>query len=237
MANGLPITAAGSGYNPANPWVNRDPRFYYDICKDGDLLIQNSTTADKYAEFFVGGRHAKFGSSTVSYGFKKFHHVTCNDKDNGWNNWYYEVPKLRLAEVYLNYAEAVNEAYGPTVVPTDIQGGITAAAALNIVRARAGVPAVDARYLGSKAEFREICRQERAVELSFEGHRWNDLRRWYIAHLPKYKEKYNLEFDKAHTYYRKVLLLTTIHEQKHYWLPFEVNQVSLYPEFKQNPGW
>ncbi|MGV8094973.1 MAG: RagB/SusD family nutrient uptake outer membrane protein [Mangrovibacterium sp.] len=145
-----------------------------------------------------------------------------------------ESPHLRLAEVYLNYAEAVNEAYGPT---GSIPGGITAAEALNIVRNRAGVPDVDARYLNDKAAFREIARQERAVELCFEGHRWNDLRRWHIAHLLKYREKYHLEFDKEYTYFKKVLDVTTVHDEKHYWLPFEVAQVNMYPEFKQNPGW
>jgi hypothetical protein len=141
---------------------------------------------------------------------------------------------LRLAEVYLNYAEAVNEAFGPT---GSIPGGITAAAAVNFVRARAGVPNVDQRYLNSKEEFREIVRQERAVELAFEGHRWNDIRRWHVAHLPRYKEKYYLEFDKGHTYFKKYLYATSIFEEKHYWLPFEVNQVTLYPGFQQNPGW
>lgn len=235
MANGLPIDAAGSGFDPANPWVNRDPRFYYNITKDGDRLIMNTNNADTYAQFYVGGRHTNVKSLIVSFAYQKFHHVTCNKYDNGWSNyWYKECPHLRLAEVYLNYAEAVNEAYGPT---GSVPGGITAAAALNIVRTRAGVPDVDARYLGDKADFREIVRQERAVELAFEGHRWNDLRRWHIAHLLKYREKYHLEFDKQHTYFKKVLDITTVHDEKHYWLPFEVAQVNMYPEFEQNPGW
>ncbi len=234
MANGLPIDAEGSGYDPANPWENRDPRFYYTITKDGDRIIQNTSNADTYAQFYVGGRHSTYKAIIVSFAFRKFHHITCNNYDVGWNNFYSESPHLRLAEIYLNYAEAVNEAYGPT---GSIPGGITAAEAVNIVRNRAGVPDVDARYLNDKADFREIVRQERAVELAFEGHRWNDLRRWHIAHLLKYREKYHLEFDKNHTYFKKVLDVTTVHDEKHYWLPFEVNQVNMYPEFKQNPGW
>lgn len=235
MANGLPIDAAGSGYDPTNPWVNRDPRFYYNICKDGDRVIKNVNNADTYAQFYNGGKHNDYKGIKITFTFNKFHDITCNNFDVGWNNWYYEVPHLRLAEVYLNYAEAANEAYGPTATVPGCN--LTAVQAVNIVRKRANVPDVDSRYLNSKDSFREIVRQERAVELAFEGHRWNDLRRWHVAHLTKYREKYHLEFDKNHTYFKKVLDVTTVHDEKHYWLPFEVNQVSLYPEFKQNPGW
>jgi hypothetical protein len=224
MANGLPIDATGSGYDPAHPWDNRDPRFYYNILKDGDLLVQNVNNADKYAQFFVpNGRHRQARDGFISFGHHKFFHVTCNQFDNGWGSgFYYEVPHLRLAEVYLNFAEAANEAYGPTgAVPGS---NLTAVQAVNIVRARAGVPAVDARFTGSTDAFRDIVRQERAVELAFEGHRWHDLRRWHIAHLTQYKEKYNLEFDQAHTYFKKVLVKTAVFDMKHYWLPFPVNQ-------------
>jgi hypothetical protein len=237
MANGLPIDATGSGYNPANPWVNRDPRFYYNIVKDGDMLVQNVNNADKYAQFFVpNGRHRQARDGFISFGHRKFINVTCNQFDNGWgNNFYLECSHLRLADVYLGFAEAANEAYGPSgAVPGS---NLTALQAVNLVRTRAQIPGVDARYTGSKETFREIIRQERAVELAFESHRWMDLRRWHIAHLPQYKEKYNLEFDQAHTYFKKVLVKTAVFDMKHYWLPFPVNQVTLYPGFKQNPGW
>ena len=108
---------------------------------------------------------------------------------------------------------------------------------MNRVRTRAGVPDVDSRFLGDKTIFREIIRQERAVELAFENHRWYDLRRWYIAHEREYKELYALEFDQGHTYFNKVLYQTKTFEMKHYWLPFETSQVSIYPGFYQNPGW
>ncbi|MGV8094972.1 MAG: RagB/SusD family nutrient uptake outer membrane protein [Mangrovibacterium sp.] len=89
MANGLPIDAEGSGYDPADPWVNRDPRFYYSITKDGDRMIMNTNNADTYAQFYVGGRHSKVKNIIVSFAYQKFHHVTCNKYDNGWSNYWY----------------------------------------------------------------------------------------------------------------------------------------------------
>jgi hypothetical protein len=238
MANGLPITAAGSGYNPMNPWVGRDPRFYYSVVVDGDRLIKNTVNVDTWAEFFINGLHRNVNNSLTGYGHRKFQHLTCNSYDNGWGNGYFwDVPQMRLADVYLMYAEAANEAYGPTTVPADIPGAISAVAALNVIRTRAGVPNIDAQFLTSKDIFRETIRQERAVELCFENNRWYDIRRWHVADQLKYREKYELQYDKAHTYFKKSLVLTTVFDDKHWWFPFSVNQVSLYPGFKQNPGW
>jgi hypothetical protein len=250
MANGLPIIGssadtAGCNYKPYNPWVGRDPRFYYNIAKDGDRNIVNTNNLDTFLKFYVSGRHRKKQDSNTGYGYKKFIDITCNRYDNGWGtsrSYYYEVSEMRLADVYLMYAEAVNEVYGPTTAPSHITGGITAAEAVNIVRRRVEVtpgvplPDVDARFL-TQDKFREIIVQERAVELAFEGHRWFDLRRWHRSHLMQYREKYGLEYDEAHTYFNKVLYQTISFEDKHWWLPFPTDQVSLYPEFGQNPGW
>ena len=235
MANGLPINAAGSGYDANDPWANRDPRFYYNIVKDRDRLVKNFQNADSTAQFFVGGRHRNNQNSITGFGHKKFTPAIANQFDNGWANnlFYYECPQMRLADVYLMYAEAVNEYAGPG---GSVAGGPTAIEAVNIIRSRATVPDVDARFL-NQTDFRETIRQERAVELAFEGHRWYDLRRWHVSHLPQYREKYALDFDKEHTYYQKRLYNTIVFEDKHYWLPFAVGQVTLYPQFAQNPGW
>ncbi len=240
MANGLPIDQADSGYDPSAPWENedRDPRFYYNILVDREHIIElvSDDVVRNYAELYTGGND-RLESSVTGYGFKKFHHRRRNTKDDGsLATFFMQVTKMRLADVYLMYAEAVNEVYGPTTVPTEAPSGLTAAQAVNKVRARAGVPDVDARYHSEDA-FREVVRQERAVELCFEGHRWYDLRRWYVAHEAKYRELYSLEFDAEHTYFTKKLYQTKIFETKHYWLPFDVGQVSLYTDFYQNPGW
>ena len=235
MSNGLPIGETDSGYDPNDPWTNREPRFYYNIVKDGDRLVQNFNNADTYAEFFTGGRHRNNQNSVSGYGHKKFTPPLANQYDNGWsgNLYYYECPQMRLADVYLMYAEAVNEYAGPG---GSVAGGMTATQAVNLIRARANVPDVDARFL-SQEDFREAIRRERAVELAFESHRWFDLRRWHVSHLPQYREKYALNFDKNYTFFEKTLYNTIVFEDKHYWLPFAQGQVTLYPEFAQNPGW
>jgi hypothetical protein len=84
---------------------------------------------------------------------------------------------------------------------------------------------------------REIIWNERAVELCFENHRWFDLRRWHVAHLPKYRELYDLLFDEGYTYFNRVLIETIAFEDKHYWVPIPREDTYLYTEFYQNPGW
>ncbi len=240
MANGLPIGEADSGYDPAHPWDNREPRFYYNIVKGGDRLITpaNASKAPlhEFAEFHVGGIHRNNNNTISGYGHQKFHPMIANSADNGWasNRYYYEVPQLRLADVYLMYAEAVNEALGPN---GSVAGGPTALEAVNAIRNRAQLPDLDARFTGSKEEFREAIRVERAVELAFEAHRWYDLRRWHVSHLLQYREKYALEYDREQTYFQKSLARTITFEDKHYWLPFRVDQVTQYVGFDQNPGW
>lgn len=239
MANGLPIGESDSGYDPNKPWDNREPRFYYNIVKGGDRLITSANASkaplDEFAQFHVGGRHRNPNNSISGYGHTKFRPLTANNRDGQWGgNYYYECPQMRLADVYLMYAEAVNEAFGPA---GSVGGGPTAIEAVNIIRNRAEIPDMDARFTASKEAFREAIRVERAVELAFESHRWFDLRRWYVSHLPQYREKYELEYDADQTYFRKVLKSTIVFEEKHYWLPFAVDQVTLFPEFQQNPGW
>ena len=76
------------------------------------------------------------------------------------------------------------------------------------------------------------------IELSFEAHRWVDIRRWVLAHLDKYKKKTAFEFPKDHSFFEEVELTTRVCDYpKHFWLPFETNQTQFYEGFPQNPGW
>lgn len=236
MANGYPIDDPLSGHDPMNPWINRDPRFHFNMVLDNQRVVFNTNDARAFTQFYVGGRDKGSPNSHTGYGVQKYtNHRSTNSVDGFTQTYYLAVPRIRLAEVYLFYAEAVNEAYGPG----DAHPGadLSAIGAVNVVRQRANMPDVHGKFTGSREAFRERIWNERAVELAFEGKRWYDLRRWYVAHLPEYKEIYALDFDKEKTYFIKRLLRIRNFEMKHYWMPFPPAQVSLYEGWKQNPGW
>ncbi len=243
MANGLPITDPASGFKESDPWVNRDPRFYKTVIVDGDqMCVSTAAGNDRFAQFFTGGFHRSTANSNVNVtGFcaKKYWDQTVNRYDNPGGKYQFMVPSMRLSDVYLMYAESVLQGFG--TAQSRVPGSITAEAAINKIRNRATLPNIDAKFTASKDLFMEEIIRERAVELSFERQRWYDLRRWMISGQTKYKEKTSLEFTrdtkgKPINMVEKVVT-TRVFDEKHYWLPLPVNQVTLYPEFKQNPGW
>ncbi|WP_207534103.1 RagB/SusD family nutrient uptake outer membrane protein [Desertivirga arenae] len=163
MKNGMLISEPGSGYEPQNPYANRDSRL------DQSLLRNGSQWKGVTVETFEGGNAnmASNGDRTkTGYGLKKMmdeKYVTADQVyQGGDNDWLF----MRYAEVLLNYAEAQNE-FSPA--------HSTAFDALNEVRRRAGQPALQGL---SQAQLRERIRNERRVELSFEEHRFFDVRRW-----------------------------------------------------------
>jgi hypothetical protein len=242
MANGLPLNAAGSGYSVSDPWTGRDPRFYKSITYDGVQMIRGTANAAyKYANLFNGGNLRLDNTASRSgYLVKKFVTDGCNNTDNEWDNINIVVSYLRLADVYLMYAEAVLHGYG---TPQSSQPGfsLTALNAVNKVRERATLPGVDPQFTGSKDAFMGEIMRERAVELAFEGLRWHDLRRWNVADQMKYREKTVIDFDRGANgkpiNLRERVVVTRVFEKKHNWLPLPNNQVNLYPSFGQNPGW
>ncbi|MCL4484448.1 MAG: RagB/SusD family nutrient uptake outer membrane protein [Bacteroidetes bacterium] len=245
MANGLPITDPASGYNPADPWSNRDPRFYKTIVVDGNQIA--STTAagpNRFAQLYTNGIHRKVGSTLLNltgYLTNKYWGITCNRFDNvlASTRYQYLPPLMRLSDVYLMYAEAVLQGYG--TAQSSFPGSISAEAAVNKVRNRATVPNLDPKFTTSKDAFMGQIILERAVELSFEGLRWYDLRRWMLAGQTKYKVKTAIDFDRGPdgkpVNMKERVLTVRVFDEKHYWLPLPVDQVTLYPEFGQNPGW
>lgn len=252
MANGLPITDPASGYDPTHPWQGRDPRFYNDIIYDGVKLLnsdQSSYAPFKYAQLYTGGniRDVKRGSRT-GYLLRKFEPLSCNKVDNQiWPlQWHQHLPWIRLADVYLMYAEAAAEAAGS---PTgQYKCNYTAVGAVNKVRERAGVGEVGYAYSRTLNPFMRELRRERAVELAFEGHRFNDLRRWKLLDVYPYNIKTSVEFTRVTTNNSnsQAEQVTNLHEEqilkrnfskKHYWLPLKNADTKMYLEFNQNPGW
>jgi len=263
MKNGLPIAnsatadPSGSGYDPQSPWRDRDPRFYNDIIYDGVKVVQGTLAANmeahRYANLFTSGsyRDDRSGSRT-GYLMFKFVPRTANNFDQGWNygqNLNIKVPYMRLADIYLMYAEAAATGYESPTATVD-GFGKSAVDAINVIRDRAGVGRVATQFTGSTTEFMKEVRRERAVELAFEGHRFNDLRRWRLLAEVPYTLKTAAEFDRAATLnptadtklnkvvnYRERVIVQRPFSEKHYWLPLKRADVNMYKEFAQNPGW
>lgn len=265
MANGLPIVDPEkadpeSGYDPEYPWRNRDPRFYNDILIDGEKCVTTASSVGnneyrQYASLFTNGlMRTADGNKKVWTGYMNSKIVAkmMNSFDGTGilDQNTFILPLMRLADVYLMYAEATANGYGsPQSTATGYS--LTAVAAINKVRDRAGMPGVAAKFLGSTADFMSEVRRERAVELSFEGHRFNDLRRWLLLTERPYTLKKAIEFDRALTNaqvyadprnarvrnFRETVLFERQLGQRHYWLPFDLKDVNIYAEFKQNPGW
>jgi len=114
MANGLPIDDPNSNYNPNDPWTGREPRFYKDIVVDGQQMVTSTSAGlDRFAQLYNNGRH-KGGTqgSVTGFYYRKWTPMGCNPWDNKWGNFQSYIPYMRLADVYLMYAEAVFHGYG-----------------------------------------------------------------------------------------------------------------------------
>ena len=259
MANGLPIediTKADteSGYDPAQPWKGRDPRFYKDIVFDGVKCGENGAWAEErlYASLYSNGQYRTFSGNEkdckTGYMNMKFCPQLMYDGSAWQTNNTVVLSFMRLADVYLMYAEATAVGYGN---PQSKAGtySLTAVDAINKVRDRAGVGNVDARFTGSLNDFLPELRRERAVELAFEGFRFPDLRRWMLLLENEYRVKKSVEFDRDGNIdytkpeeakvknLREVVLLERKFTDRHYWFPLPKGDVNLYEGFGQNPGW
>ena len=251
MANGLPLDDPESGFDPTHPWKNRDPRFYHDIVYDGVKVVEGAIEPDanRYANLYTGGTYRDdINESRTGYLLYKFIPMIANNYDMGstYNKLYIDVPYLRLADCYLMYAEACAAVGGATA---KAKCSLTALDAVNKIRERAGVAGVAAKFTGNKDKFMDEVRRERAVELAFEGHRFNDLRRWLLLDKAPYNIKTSQEFVRAGKFdpknpqntevsgFKEKTILTRHFTSKHWWMPLKKKDTSIYPEMFQNPGW
>ena len=211
MANGQPIYLVRngeyvlnpqSGWDPEHPYKDRDPRFYHDIIFDGFHYVLSTdalTSTQKkheYCTLYTGGamRGVADGSST-GYFIQKLVPHQCNEGDK-WYDWDHAfqcyIPYMRLAEIYLMYAEA------QTAIATSVSDlkdkpsyckSYSAVDAINVLRDRVNcddypMEHVQANLMDTKEHFMDEIRRERAVELSVEGFRWCDLQRWLLLTEP-----------------------------------------------------
>lgn len=258
MANGLPLNDPDSGFDPTHPFKNRDPRFYHDIMFDGFKFVNSTMPADmeylRYLALYTGGdMRSDASASRTGYFIQKLVPHTCNKYDGLYNwsgNLHVYLPYMRLGDIYLMYAEACAAVGGATAKSTNFVK--TAEDAMNTLRDRVGAGHVHAKFVADKNKFIDEVRRERAVELSFEGFRFNDLQRWLLLTEYPYNVKTSQEFDRVENanYYktndprnaqvanfREKVIVTRLFSAKHYWFPLKIRDISMYPEFKQNPGW
>lgn len=257
MADGSPIkdmTQADekSGYDPTHPWKGRDPRFYKIIMFDG-VQYKSTGGASGSVQLYTGGSeseeyNAEKGCFT-GYMNMKFCPQLFNTVDGYKENNIMILSLMRLADVYLMYAEAASVGYGSPQGKASTFD-MTAVDAINKIRDRAEVGHVKSEYLSSTDSFLSEVRRERAVELAFEGFRFMDLRRWLLLDQYPYNIKTKIEFDRAGGTFnydhpeenaiknlREEVLLQRNYSDRHWWLPLPEDDVYLYEGFYQNPGW
>lgn len=187
--------AAASGhYNEQNPYVDRDPRFYNNVIYNMADITWSQVKTGEYKNkaniYYTKDAQGKniyathwdqgFKGHTYTGYYARKYADDISYRNTMGSGILMTDPLIRKAELYLNYAEAVNEAYGPT--ETAPGADLTAAEALNKIRERAEMPDIAEKYLANKDLFRERLYNERTVEFDQEGfHRFHDIRRWMIA--------------------------------------------------------
>lgn len=266
MANGEPIYLVEngkyvpnpkSGFDPEHPFKNRDPRFYHDIVFDGFKYLNGTPGqyADlQYCQLYTGGNMRPIANaSRTGYFIQKLVPHTCNevDKDYDFGSVLHcYLPYMRLADIYLMYAEACAAFGGASGKSSNF--GKTAEDAINTLRDRCGAGHVAPEFVADNHKFMDEVRREREVELSFEGFRFCDLQRWLLLTEAPYNQKFSQEFDRVESAdfytkndpkdarvanYRRKLILTRNFGTKHYWFPLPIKETQISSEFKQNPGW
>lgn len=229
------------GYQTAALHFNREPRFYADIAFDGARWFMENGTFNVQAKAGQWqSRKGIYNYSATGYFTKKL------------VNWKYVIldglalsiesypwPEMRLADLYLLYAEALNEVNGPVEETFNY---------INQVRQRAALPTVQTSWTSysrqpgkfqTKEGLRQIIQQERLIELAFEGSRFWDLRRWKRAFEELNKQVMGWDIEQADPiyYYRPKMLYKQVFQTRDYLWPLDVWDLLGNKRLVQNPGW
>ncbi|MFT4093719.1 MAG: RagB/SusD family nutrient uptake outer membrane protein [Niabella sp.] len=245
MNNGLPITDPNSGYvetgfatqddpngyyasGSRNMYVNREPRFYASVNYNGQYW------RDHTIAFYLSGADGR-GNGGVDYCITGYTLKKFSDPDiriatqSTWplKTWIY----FRLGEMYLNYAEALNEAQGAV---DDVYKYV------NLIRERSGLPDLASGL--TQDEMRERIRHERRIELAFETHRYFDCHRWKIAQTTDNAAIHGMNTNVGssltdESYWVRTTLETRIFTTKHYLWPIPQSEIDKNKNLVQNYGW
>lgn len=220
---------------------NREPRFYASIAFDRGTFLANGTEIvlkmrEGEAHGWTSGQN---NYSPTGYLVQKGVHpetiITASQNQVVNYPW----PLVRLAELYLNYAEALNEYYG-TARHTEV------ISYLDRIRTRSGVPTIAEAWslVGksafTKEEMRDIIKQERSIELAFEGHRTWDVRRWKdgLKEFDVPAQGLNITASSPEEFYKVVNTENRVFNSPSYYLfPIRISELEINQSLVQNPGW
>jgi hypothetical protein len=212
-----------------NQWVNREPRFYVNITYDGSTWLDTDFGEIVTRLYNTGNSGRKTGGgdySPTGYIVRKAMGL------GRWDVNDRTVILIRLAEIYLSYAECLNEA---TPNDPDILKY------LNLIRERAGVPLYGSSELPAPAgqgAMRDAIRKERRVELAFENSRFFDVRRWKVAEQTENGPMYGLNINADMPEFLNVVSFETrVFNKRHYFFPLPSDDINNDKELVQNPGW
>lgn len=247
-------------FNPQNPYIKRDPRFYNAVIYNG--VNWPVGTDDYFLELYNVGEDGSPGEDRELQSNAPYPHTgymtrkwwvkggTTTVSDGGPRYAPIIVPYFRAAEAYLNYAESAFEASGRSNINAKYSGdgaeaAYTALDAINKVRNRVGMPNLHESYQNT-ADFMDRIRNERAIEFAFEGgHRWFDILRWHM--LDEVERVYGIylewndDTEQYPTNYKFEKYELETHQktftERNYRYPIDPREVNQYPEFLQNPEW
>jgi len=236
--NGLPITDPASGYDPANPYANRDPRLAFTIFYNGSRWLSRSV------ETFQGGLDNPAGyTGTTRTGYYQRKFLGLFENVTSYASQQRSFPIFRYAEVLLNYAEAINEA-GTGSNQTEAFNQLKA------IRLRAGIPlGTTAGYQHglkinmTQDEMRAAIRTERRIEMAFEEQRFWDIRRWKIAEVVGNSTLQGVKITKdvngIFSYQPMVVDQLNFSAARNYLYPIPINEIISNPAMnnQQNPGY
>lgn len=235
MVNGYPISDPRSNFDPITPYVGRDPRLAFYIIYNGSTAgVSKSVIYTGTNSETEDGINKEETSTRTGYYMKKRLRMDVNVNPSSTSGKTHYTPRIRYTEIFLNYAEAANEAWGPTGTGSNTYSAFDV---IKAIRHRAGIGISDNDpYLGEcaldKNKMRELIRNERRLELSFESFRFWDLRRW----------KANLNeaangFDVAAISNGAFQIETRTYEDYMYYGPIPKTETLKFDNLFQNQGW
>ena len=235
------------GYTTAALNFNRENRFYASLGFDGGIWYGQGRYNDQANDlFYIMGKSGQVANihnidfySTTGYWPKKLINYQNVIQQGSYSSRWYPWPVMRLANLYLLYAEALNEVNGPTQEAHDY---------VDLVRRRAGLQTVASSWQNhsvnpskpsTKDGFREIVHRERMIELAFEGQRYWDLRRWKKAHIELSKpiSGWDIFQREAAAYYQEVVQFYPRFRQRDYLWPISEHALIRNDNLVQNMGW